>query len=201
MIMTTDKTEKLKKIRDAVWNLKESPLYSYRTENHYYPVLGEGSHDAKIMFIGEAPGENEAKQGRPFCGAAGRILDELLATLKLERKDTYVTNIVKDRPPDNRDPSSTEIALYAPFLVEQINIIQPKVIATLGRFSMQFLLKTYNVAEQDMPISQLHGRILVAKVPFGEVHFVPLYHPAVALYKASEKETLKKDFQVLKEFL
>ncbi|MEL6151586.1 MAG: uracil-DNA glycosylase, partial [Chloroflexota bacterium] len=128
--MTSKKTEQMKAIRDAIVNLTDSPLYEYRTENGYYPVIGQGAHDAKIVFIGEAPGENEAKTGRPFCGASGRVLDELLASVGIDRETVYVTNIVKDRPPKNRDPRKDEIALYAPFLDQQIDIIQPEVIAT-----------------------------------------------------------------------
>lgn len=195
------KTEKLKQIRDEVWNLKESPLYEYRRKNKYYPVLGEGNHNAIIMFIGEAPGRNEAETGRPFCGAAGRILDELLESIGLDRKEVYVTNIVKDRPPENRDPESLEIKLYAPFLERQIEIIKPKVVATLGRFSMKFILEKFSLPEQLEPISRLHGRILKSKAKFGEIKIVPLYHPAVAIYSASTKDTLKKDFQILKEFI
>ena len=93
----------LKKIKDEIINLTSSPLYAYRVANKYFPVIGEGSHLAKIMFVGEAPGETEAKTGRPFCGRAGKILDELLASIGIDRKDVYVTNIVKDRPPSNRD--------------------------------------------------------------------------------------------------
>lgn len=195
------KTEKLKKIRDEVWNLKESPLYEYRRKNKYYPVLGEGNHDAKIMFVGEAPGKNEAETGRPFCGAAGRILDELFESIGVDRKDTYVTNIVKDRPPENRDPLPDELRLYSPFLEDQIEIIQPKVIATLGRFSMKFILEKFNLPEQTESISKLHGRLLNAKAKYGEIKIVPLYHPAVAIYSAKSKDTLKKDFQLLKDFV
>ena len=117
---TTDRTEQLRAIKDAIVNLTESPLYQYRVDNGYYPVIGQGSHYAKIMFIGEAPGKNEAETGRPFCGASGRVLDELLASIDLKREDVYVTNIVKDRPPENRDPQKKEIELYSPFLVQQI---------------------------------------------------------------------------------
>ena|SRR3989344_457709 len=196
-----DKTEELRKIRDKVWNLKESPLYSYRKKNKYYPVIGEGSHDAHIIFIGEAPGRNEAETGRPFCGAAGRILDELLESIGVNRKDVYVTNIVKDRPPENRDPLPLEIKLYAPFLEEQIDIIKPKVIATLGRFSMRFILEKFNLPEQTQSISSLHGRVLNAETKFGSVKIIPLYHPAVAIYNATSEETLKKDFEALRGFL
>ncbi|GAB4331839.1 MAG: type-4 uracil-DNA glycosylase [Phototrophicales bacterium] len=197
----TEKTELLKQIRDEVINLKESPLYEFRVRNNYFPVLGQGNHNADIMFIGEAPGKNEAEQGRPFCGASGRVLDELLASINLKREDVYVTNIVKDRPPDNRDPSREEIKLYSPFLVRQINIIQPRVIATLGRFSMEFILKLFDAPEQNDKISQLHGRKIKAQASYGEVYVVPLFHPAVALYRADQKTTLKHDFQVLKDFI
>ncbi|CAN5147840.1 hypothetical protein BH11PAT1_BH11PAT1_5670 [soil metagenome] len=112
----SEKTEQLRLIRDEVWNLSTSPLYSYRKSQKYYPVLGEGNHDANLMFIGEAPGATEAKQGRPFCGAAGKILDELIKSIGLKRNDVYITNIVKDRPPQNRDPLPEEITAYSPFL-------------------------------------------------------------------------------------
>ncbi|MCR4263647.1 MAG: uracil-DNA glycosylase [Candidatus Roizmanbacteria bacterium] len=195
------KSEQLKKILDEIWKLKESPLYAYRKANNYYPVIGEGNHDTKIMFIGEAPGKNEAEQGRPFVGAAGKILVELLAHIGLAREDVYISNIVKDRPPENRDPTGEEIELYAPFLDRQIAIIQPAVIATLGRFSMSYLLTRYNAPEKDQSISKLHGSVIPISDDFGEVSLVPLYHPAVALYNANQKTTLKKDFEVLKQFL
>ncbi len=196
-----DRTANLKRIRDEVWNFTDSPLYTYRKNNHYYPVLGEGNHEASIMFIGEAPGKNEAETGKPFCGAAGKVLDTLLSSIGLDRKNVYVTNIVKDRPPNNRDPEPDEIALYAPFLKRQIAIIQPKVIATLGRFSMWFILDSFGCTEKNQSISQLHGKCIDAKADYGPIHIVPLYHPAVALYKASALMDLKKDFQVLKQFL
>jgi uracil-DNA glycosylase len=195
------KTDQLRTIRDEVWNLTESPLYSYRKNNNYYPVLGEGNHDAECMFVGEAPGENEAKTGRPFCGAAGRVLDELLATISLDRKDVYVTNIVKDRPPANRDPENSEIALYSPFLIRQIDIIQPKVIATLGRFSMKYLLETFDASEKTQSITSLHGKPLTINASYGTIHLLPLYHPAVAIYNTNTKQTLIKDFQKLKDLL
>lgn len=196
-----DNTEQLRAIRDAIVNLTESPLYEYRTENNYFPVIGEGSHTADIMFIGEAPGENEAKQGRPFVGASGKMLDKLLESIALKREDVYITNIVKDRPPKNRDPRKDEIALYAPFLEQQIDIIQPKVIATLGRFSMEFILKKFDVLEQDGKISQLHGTRIKAQASYGEIDIVPLYHPAVALYNQSQGDTLYADFELLKSYI
>lgn len=187
----------MKQIRDEVFELKDSPLYEYRTKNNYFAVLGEGSYDADIMFVGEAPGENEAKQGRPFCGAAGRILDELLNSIALERSDVYITNIVKDRPPKNRDPEPEEIALYAPFLDRQIDCIQPKVIATLGRFSSEYILKRFGLENRITRISNMHGKKYTAEREWGSVDIVPLYHPAVALYRNSMKDTLIEDFKTI----
>lgn len=197
---TSERTELLRQIKDDIVNLTESPLYEYRTKNGYYPVIGQGSHFASIMFIGEAPGENEAKTGRPFCGQSGRVLDELLESVGLKREEVYITNIVKDRPPDNRDPYKGEIELYAPFLKRQIDIIQPKVIATLGRFSMEYILNLFNSPSKGGKISVLHGKLQKATASYGEIHVLPLYHPAVALYKASEKAILMEDFQILKPF-
>lgn len=194
------KTQKLYEIKQEIIALTASPLYTYRKENHYHPVIGEGSHDAKIMFVGEAPGKNEAEQGRPFCGTSGRILDELLSSVGIDRKTVYVTNIVKDRPPDNRDPLPAEIELYAQFLDRQINIIQPKIVATLGRYSMAYIMNRFGLSADLKSISQIHGKAFKAETEYGEITYVPFYHPAVAAYQYSMKETLKKDFQILKTF-
>ncbi len=193
-----DRTEKLRQIKDEVLHLTESPLYEYRKKNGYFPVIGEGNHHAEIMFIGEAPGRNEAETGRPFCGAAGRILDELLQSTGIERKEVYITNIVKDRPPGNRDPEPAELELYAPFLRRQIGIIRPKVIATLGRFSMGFIMQNYGLADKLDSISRIHGLVFEAALPYGKAKYIPLYHPAVAIYRATIKEVLKEDFLKLK---
>lgn len=199
-MMSSDRSEQLRAIRDAIVNLTESPLYDYRTRNNYRPVIGQGDHYADIMFIGEAPGKNEAETGFPFCGASGRVLDELLALIDLKREDVYVTNILKDRPPNNRDPLKNEIELYTPFLEQQIEIIQPKVIATLGRFSMEFILRRFGAYQANQKISQLHGTVIKVRTGYGRASVVPLFHPAAALYNASQRETLEKDFQVLKKF-
>lgn len=196
-----ERYQALKQIRDDVINLKESPLYAYRIENNYYPVIGQGDHHAKIMFIGEAPGENEAKTGRPFCGASGRVLDTILESIELEREHVYITNVVKDRPPKNRDPHKDEIALYTPFLERQIDIIQPRVFATLGRFSMEFILKLFDSDQKKGKISQLHGQVIPVTTSYGEAHVVPLYHPAVALYKGNDTTEQREDIKVLKQFL
>ena len=193
------KTEQLKIIKDEVLDLKDSPLYQYRTENKYFPVIGEGSHDAEIMFVGEAPGKNEAKTGRPFCGAAGKILDNLLAHAGIERKNVYITNIVKDRPQQNRDPLPGEIKIYGPFLDRQIDIIQPKVIATLGRYSMDYIMKKFGLTFELQPISKAHGKEFEAQASYGPIKIAVLYHPCVAIYNPNRIDELKKDFEILKK--
>ncbi len=191
----------MNEIAEAIGGLTESPLYGFRKDKGYLPVVGEGNIHASIMFIGEAPGEREAKTGRPFVGASGRFLDELLQSAGIRREDVYITNIVKDRPPENRDPIQEEIRLYAPFLLKQINIIRPRVVATLGRFAMDFILDQFGLPEKGKKIGELHGKLLDAEAPYGHLSIIPLYHPAVALYNQSQRETLKEDFQVLKQFI
>lgn len=191
----------MKKIRDDIFDLRNSPLYKERIKNNVFPVIGEGNNFAKIMFVGEAPGKNEAKTGKPFYGAAGKILDTLLKSINLPREDIYITNIVKDRPPLNRDPLPEEIVAYGPFLDRQIEIIQPKVIATLGRYSMDYIMKRFNLGFEVEPISKAHGKSYKAKASYGEITIVLLYHPAVVIYNNKTLDTLKKDFEILKKFL
>lgn len=194
-----EKFEEMRKIKDEVVGLKKSPLYKFRIENKNLPVIGEGSHSAKIMFVGEAPGRNEAKTGRPFCGRAGQILDELLGSVGIERSEVYVTNIVKDRPPQNRDPLPEEIEIYGPFLDRQIEIIEPKVIATLGRYAMSYIMPKFDLSSELEPIGKAHGKIYKAKAKYGDIKIIPLYHPAVAVYNSHTLDMLKKDFEVLKD--
>lgn len=196
-----DRHEQLKKIKDDVMGLTASPLYAYRIENKNFPVIGEGDHFANIMFVGEAPGKNEAKTARPFVGAAGKFLNELLAGIGLVRENVYITNIVKDRPPENRDPLPDEIEIYGPFLDRQIDTIEPKVIATLGRFSMVYIMKKLGLDFEIEPISRAHGKIYEAQTRYGSVKIIPLYHPAAALYNGSLRDVLKKDFEILKQFV
>lgn len=150
-------------------------------------VMGDGNLDAEIVFIGEAPGKNEDLQGLPFVGAAGKFLNEMLATVGLERKDVYITNIVKYRPPNNRDPEPAEKQAFWPYLARQLNIIQPKIIITLGRHSMEYFLP-------DMRISAVHGQ--PKRITFGDrkVVILPLFHPAAALYNGGMRQTLIDDF-------
>lgn len=195
-----DRENEIEAIEAQVRDLEASPLYGYRQENDYQPVIGEGSLHARVMFVGEAPGKQEAKTGRPFVGAAGKTLDKLLDSIGVEREDVYITNIVKDRPPDNRDPHREEIELYAPFLRRQIEIIQPTVIATLGRFAMDFMLDEFDLPEQGKRIGELHGVVLSAQAFYGEIAILPLYHPAAALYNDQLRDVMQEDFHVLKQF-
>ncbi len=199
--MFEDRTHQLKAIRDEIWDLKISPLYEERIKNKVSAVIGEGDHYAKIMFIGEAPGQNEAATGRSFCGASGKILDELLESIQLKRNLVYITNIVKDRPPGNRDPSPHEIKIYAPFLDRQIEIIQPDIIATLGRFSMDYIMRKFGLENVIEPISRIHGVEFEAVAQYGSIKILPLYHPAVAVYNRSKLAELKKDFAVLSKYI
>lgn len=155
-------------------------------------VMGDGNPDADIVFIGEAPGKNEDEQGLPFVGAAGKFLNEMLAAAGMTRGDVYITNIVKYRPPNNRDPSPEEKAAFLPYLLCQLEIINPKAIITLGRHSMEYFLP-------DARISQIHGQAVRIKIIYHdktphERLIIPLYHPAAALYNGSMRAVLIDDF-------
>lgn len=152
-------------------------------------VPGDGNASADILFIGEAPGKNEDLQGIPFVGAAGKFLEEMLGSVGLSRRDIYITNVVKYRPPNNRDPLPDEIEDCAEWLREQILLIDPAIIVTLGRHAM-------NRFFPEMKISEVHGRAFRKTFPdIGERVFFPLYHPAAALYNGGMREVLKEDFR------
>ena len=154
-------------------------------------VPGAGNPRAKVMFIGEAPGKNEDLQGEPFVGAAGKYLNELLAIAGLSREDVYIANVLKCRPPSNRDPRPEEIQACTPFLREQTRTINPEYIVTLGNFSTKFILKT------DVGITRLHGTLQRA----GRFKVFPIFHPAAALYDSKKREALENDFATLGELL
>jgi uracil-DNA glycosylase family 4 len=167
--------------------IKEKKICSELADQATNLVMGDGNLDADIVFIGEAPGKNEDEQGLPFVGAAGKFLNEMLAAAGMDRSDVYITNIVKYRPPNNRDPLPDEKAAFWPYLLKQLQIIQPKVIITLGRHSMEYFLP-------DMKIGQIHGQ--PKRIQFGDQKIVimPLFHPAAALYNGSLRQTLIDDF-------
>jgi DNA polymerase len=154
-------------------------------------VFGSGDPHARLMFIGEAPGKNEDLTGEPFVGAAGKLLDELLDIIGLTRSQVFIANMVKCRPPGNRDPEESEIDTCSPFLARQIELVDPVVIATLGRFATHYVLHT------TVPISALRGRLYRA----GDRRVVPLFHPAAALYDQSKRGVLQDDFRRLRAVL
>lgn len=162
------------------------------------PVPGEGSPNAPLMFIGEAPGAQEDKLGRPFVGASGKFLQEMLESIDLTREDVYITNIVKFRPPNNRDPLAEEIEACLPYLVKQIEIISPKLVIFLGRHSL-------NVFFPELKISQAHGQPVRRTITLGQDKinqvFLPLYHPAAALYNGSMRQVLQEDFAKIPKIL
>lgn len=153
-------------------------------------VTGYGNPEARIVFIGEAPGKNEDLQGKPFVGAAGKFLDEMLGAANLVREDIYITNIVKYRPPNNRDPLPAEKKAFWPYLVRELQIVKPDIVVTLGRHSMEYFLP-------GMRITNVHGQ--PKRVNFGgeKLVIMPLYHPAAALYNGSLRQTLLEDFAAI----
>jgi len=168
----------LTELCEEIKNCRRCEIARYRTK----AVPGEGAENAEIMFIGEAPGWHEDQQGRPFVGPAGKFLDELLALIGLKREQVYITNVIKTRPPDNRDPLPQEIANCHPFLERQIEIIRPRMIVTLGRYSMALFFPGKS-------ISRIHG---TAEKRDGILYYA-MYHPAAALHQQSLRETIKAD--------
>ena len=159
------------------------------------PVPGNGPATASIVFIGEAPGKSEDEKGIPFIGAAGKFLAEMLGDIKLQREDVYITNIVKYRPPNNRDPEPEEKEACAPWLYEELNLIAPKLIIFLGRHSM-------NDFFPELKISAVHGKLIHKKFKHIKTeYFLPLYHPASALYNGGMRDTLKEDFALIPKIL
>lgn len=200
-----DKQKQLDAIREKILRDKVTPeLKATATQL----VFGDGNPDADLLFIGEAPGKNEDQQGKPFVGAAGKFLNEMLEMVELQREQVYITNIVKYRPPNNRDPKPDEKAAFLPYLQTQLEVIQPKVVVTLGRHSMNCFLP-------DLQISKIHGqpkRIHInmhrqaERIEQGdtaaspeatgglEIVIMPLFHPAAALYNGGMRQTLIDDF-------
>jgi DNA polymerase len=194
--MSAAKQSKLDAVREAILADGVCPELAAQATNL---VMGEGNPDADIVFIGEAPGKKEDEQGLPFVGASGRFLNEMLAAADLSRSDIYITNIVKYRPPNNRDPKPGEKQAFWPYLAQQLEVIDPAVIVTLGRHSMEFFLP-------DAKIGEVHGRAFRKRVNYHddkshEWLIVPLYHPAAALYNGGLRQTLIDDFLIVPRLL
>jgi len=180
-----------KKVAEEISRCRKCRLHKHRKN----PVPGEGSLNTKIMFIGEAPGAKEDEEGRPFVGAAGKLLTTLLESIGLRRENVFITNVVKCRPPHNRDPLDDEINSCLPYLIEQINIVKPKIIVTLGRISTKTVFQLGNLPFKSM--SKDRGVIRKAKIGEVEVKILPTYHPAAALYNPKLRSKIESDFKAL----
>lgn len=183
----TDRAEQLKQIHDEVQKCTRCPLY----KTAHQGVPGEGSVMAQVFFIGEGPGAEEDKQGRPFVGAAGKFLTQMIESVGWKREDVFIGNVVKHRPPDNRDPEPEEIDACYPYLERQLEIIQPKIIVLLGRHAMgRFLPSNFKISQEHGKLFRRNGR-----------YYVPLYHPAAALYQGSLRRVLEDDFRRLPKMI
>ncbi|MDQ6606699.1 MAG: uracil-DNA glycosylase [Actinomycetota bacterium] len=191
MSSATERRELLKGVWEEARDCVRCPLHQSRTT----VVFGAGNADADLMFVGEAPGANEDRQGLPFVGQAGKLLDKLLAEIGLERADVFVANVLKCRPPDNRDPQPREIETCEDYLWRQVDLIQPTVICTLGNFATKLL------RADPTGISRLHGQAQERVIGSRTVRLYPLYHPAAALYTPSTLETLRADFRRIPDLL
>ena len=174
-----DKQSKLKKLAEEMLADKSLPLSTNL-------VFGEGNIDCEVMFVGEAPGEQEDIQKRPFVGRGGQLLNKMIEKTGWKREDVYITNIVKRRPPDNRDPLPEEIEAYKPYLTRQVEIINPKIVATLGRFSMNYFNPNLKISRDHGKIFRMNGRLLV-----------PFYHPAAILRNMGLINEYEKEFKKL----
>ncbi|MEM3696262.1 MAG: type-4 uracil-DNA glycosylase [Candidatus Bathyarchaeia archaeon] len=186
------KKDQLETIASEILNCKKCPLHKTRKN----AVPGEGNPNAKIMVVGEAPGYWEDVQGRPFVGAAGKFLDTLLASIGFSREDVFIANVLKCRPPRNREPTPKEIQTCTPYLDRQILAVQPKFIVTLGNYSTAYIFSKANLPFPS--ITQVHGKIYEASVLGIRLTIFPTFHPAAALYSAQYKKELTNDFQKLK---
>lgn len=181
---TDDAATRLEQLRTEIL---EKNICSQLSETATQLVMGDGNPVADIVFIGEAPGKKEDEQGKPFVGASGRFLNEMLAAANMSRDDVYITNIVKYRPPNNRDPLPEEKRAFWPYLLQQLEIINPSVVITLGRHSGMCFIP-------DLVISRDHGRARTVRYHTHEFLVIPLYHPAAALYNGSMRQVLIDDF-------
>ena len=178
-----------------VTNCVKCPLHKSRTT----VVVGSGDINSKILLVGEAPGKNEDLKGLPFVGAAGKFLDELLASINLDRSDVYITNTLKCRPPQNRDPLPDELASCKQWLDVQFDIIKPKVVVSLGRFSMRYFQDRFGLPNEN--ISKVHGLVFPVNNLLWRGYFVPMYHPAAGLYNGGTKQRIIEDWAKFGKFL
>ena len=187
-----EKRYRIQMIAEEIKRCRKCGLSETRTN----VVPGEGNVDSPIVLIGEAPGYWEDRRGRPFVGAAGRLLDEVLKEIGLRRSEVFITNVLKCRPPGNRDPHSEEIKACTPFLDRQLEIIKPKFIVTLGRHSTSYIFSKMNLDFKG--ISRIHGRVYEARFTDWSCYVMPTYHPAAALYNVNLRGDILRDLRKLK---
>ena len=187
--------ELMRALAEEVWSCRRCRLGGLRKN----AVVGEGSLEAELFLVGEAPGRVEDETGRPFVGAAGRLLDRLLEDIGLRRGEVYIGNILKCRPPGNRRPRADEVEACTPYLERQLAVIQPRVIAPMGNSAAGYLLRRFG--HEAASISRVHGRCFEAEAPWGGAILFPLYHPAAALYAKELLRVLEADFRLLGHIL
>jgi len=191
-----DKIEELRKLNEEILKCTRCPLYNGKI--NYVP--GEGDPASEIMFIGEAPGEEEDKQGRPFVGRAGKYLTETIERiLEMKRENIFITNVLKCRPPNNRDPKEEEVKACSVWLIKQLEIIKPGVIVTLGRHSTSFIFSYFGLSFTS--IMKERGKVRKVRKWDKDVYIIPTLHPAAVLYHPNWKELFEKDFYTIKEVL
>lgn len=192
-VLNMSKKEDMEKISILVSNCKKCKLYKTRTK----PVFGDGSKNSDLLFIGEAPGRNEDIDGTPFVGRAGKILNDLLESIGLQRNEVYIANILKCRPPKNKNPMKNEIKICTKYLDKQIDIIKPKIIVPLGNFASKYIFDKFDL-EHDK-IRSIRGKTYKTNNSIGNIIIIPIYHPAAAIYDPNKKNILLEDFKIIKK--
>jgi DNA polymerase len=195
--MKMEKEKALKLIEEEILNNTTLPL----RETAKNLVFGKGNPNSDIIFVGEAAGRNEDEQGIPFVGAAGRNLDNLLEKVGLTLNNIYVCNILKYRPPENRDPTTEEIRLHTPYLIKQIKEIKPKVVCSLGNYATKFFLSEGNleIMKNQPGITQVHGKPKIIEIEGLKIKLIPLFHPAAIIYNRSLIQEWEKDMEIVKK--
>lgn len=189
------KEEEIAKIKEDVEACRECGLWKTRNK----PVPGEGSLEPKVMFVGEAPGGEEDKNGLPFVGRAGKLLDELLGIAGIQRSEVFIGNVIKCRPPGNRDPQPEEIRACTPFLDRQLDVMRPGVIAPLGNFATSYIMEKYGLRPER--VGKVHGEVFPVSNLMIKTKIVPLYHPAAALRNPNLKAIMIEDFRTLSKIV
>lgn len=195
--------QKLTQLKKRLQNLKVGELYQLRKKENYKTVMGEGNPNANVMLVGEAPGQTEAETGRPFVGRGGQLLTRILNSIGIDRKDIYITNIVKDRPPENRRPTQEEIEKYKPILEKELKTVEPEVIVTLGKTATDFFFEEYK-GKKIKRLGDIRGQFLPLEIspPAGGLKFkiLPTYHPAYGLRNPPSQKIIKRDLEKVKPF-